>query len=165
MTFKNLPAVVAFAVFATLVPSGDGVLAGETGAGKPPDNRALDTFELSYTHEVLGPASWFSVTRQGKVRYTYTTPTGMFNSGPLVQVDKRWQLPEREAVALLRGLVADGLLDVEDPAGARGSMHFFQVTAGDWQRSAYPRSMPAAVMKRLQPYLEKAHPELWKKAP
>jgi hypothetical protein len=156
---------MALAAFATFLAWGGGARAGEERPGGPPGNGALDTFELSYTHKVLGPATWFSVTKEGKVRYAYTTPTGMFDSGPVVEVDRQWQVPGKEAATLLRGLVADGLLDVEDPVGARGSMHFFRVSSGPWQRSAYPRSMPPAVMKRLRPYLEKAHPEVWKKAP
>jgi hypothetical protein len=139
--------------------------AGEGEArGKLPDNRTLDTFEYTYTPKVFGgPVAHFSVTREGKLRYSYSSEPHTNMGGQVVQ--KEWEVPRKEATALLQGLVDDGLLDLEDTRGGKFPNHYFKVSYGRWQLTAHPKELPESMMKRLRPYLEKAHPEFWKKEP
>jgi hypothetical protein len=129
-----------------------------------PDNRTIDSFEYAFAAAPCGPSANFSVIRSGKVRYTYakhpTMAQGSEDSGIVVQ--KEWEIDAKEAKALLQGIVDDGLLDLEDTLGGKFPNHWFRISYGRWQLVSHPKTMSGPIMKRLRPYLQKAHPELWK---
>jgi hypothetical protein len=128
-----------------------------------PDNRTLDTFSYSFSPRepwsfesgprpaLFGPGATFSITRKGKVHYTYASAPHTGSGGNTIV--KEWHVPPEEAARLLDGLVADGLLDAE--SGIKYTGYSFTVSYGRWQLSAQPSSMPAAVIERLRPCLEK----------
>jgi hypothetical protein len=136
-----------------------GAVRAEEKRGRLPDNRTIDTFEYSVAPELFGSATRLVITRKGKVAYSYQSAPHTNSGGEVVT--KSWEIPAREAVALLEGLVADGLLELEDAVGDKFPKHFFEVTYGRWRLSAGPREMPEKVMKRLLPLLRKAHPAQW----
>jgi hypothetical protein len=128
-----------------------------------PDNRTIDTFTYSYSPSVLGSSAVLSIGKDGTVSYSYQSEPGT-NSGGHV-VGTKWKIPEKEAKALLDGLVADGVLDLDDTLGGKYPNHTVQATFGRWQMMIHPKKLPEGVGKRLLPLLRKAHPEEYKPSP
>jgi len=154
-----LPALLlcgGLSLFAAAAPVPD-----EKAVPRLPDNKTIDTFQCSLGTAALGPVTTFSVTRAGKVHYSYASQPHTGSGGKVVQ--KEWDIPEKEALVLLNGLVEDGLLALEEDAGNKFPRYSFTVTYGRWQLSARPKGFGEPLMKRLQPYLEQADPEQWKK--
>jgi hypothetical protein len=103
------------------------------------------------------------VTKSGKVKYYFHTIS--FGNGTGYEVKKDWEITPKEASGLLRGLVQDGVLELQDAPTGQETDHSFSVSYGRWKLSGTPKAMPRSIMARLQPYLHKAHPDLWKKGP
>lgn len=130
-----------------------------------PDNGSIDG--ISYTFSPgsllgdnrepsgLGPQASLSVTRAGKVRYSFESRPGTGSGGKTVV--KAWDVPPAEAAELLDALVADGLLHAESVP--RFTAHHYKVWYGRWQLTSTPATMPPGVLTRLLPYVETAHPD------
>lgn len=125
-----------------------------------PDNKTIDTFQYTFTPKVLGGSvATLSIHKDGRVMYSYASAPHTGSGGRTVQ--KEWKLAKRERLALLRGLVDDGLLDLEDTGGGKFPNHYIGVSYGRWVLSIYPKKLPENLLKRLRPLLQKAHPEEW----
>jgi hypothetical protein len=132
-----------------------------TAAERPtlPDNRTIDTFKYTFTPKVLGSAATLSIHKDGRVTYSYASEPHTGSGGRTVQ--KQWKLAERERLALLHGLVDDGLLELEDTGGGKFPNHYIGVSYGRWLLSMHPKELPENLLKRLRPLLQQAHPEAW----
>jgi hypothetical protein len=146
----------AVAVGAVLL--GGPASAQEKDPTKGPQN--LDSFRYDFAPTALGSCSTFTVSGRGKVTYTYWSPANTGTRTRLIQ--KEWDVSPREAQDLLRGLLADGLLDLEDVRAGRFPNHYFEVTCDRWELSSHLKELPRPILTRLRPYLHKAHPEVWK---
>jgi hypothetical protein len=103
-----------------------------------------------------------SVTRDGKVSYFYQSAPATNSGG--INVAKKWEMSREEAIALLDGLVEDGLLKMKDGdvKNRNGGIHRVAVTSGGRDLVLTPKELPEKVFARLLPLLQKADPEMWK---
>ena len=140
-------------------------IAGDEKRPPLPDNKTIDS--LTYRHSKMAlDRVTLTITRGGKVSYTYcpASEAGLGRNPRLYT--KELQVPEKESVALLDELVADGLLDLkDDPGQAIVYSHVFTAHYGRWVFSTHPKEVPSKIADRLLPLFQKAHPELWKLDP
>ncbi|HJZ60246.1 MAG TPA: hypothetical protein VKE74_35210 [Gemmataceae bacterium] len=129
----------------------------------PPPRPAAPIDSLYYSFSDgwagFGPTGSISFTRDGKVRYCHATAPSTGSGGLITQ--KEWEIPKDEVAALFRDLVADGLLELPE-GGAKYPAQSVFVTRGRWQSQMAFDSLPEKYLARLRPYLEHAHPQLWK---
>ncbi len=124
--------------------------------------KALDSFQYTFMKTFLTDMVILTVTRDGKVSYSYQSDPATGSGG--VTVGKKWEISRKDAVALLDGLVKDGLLKMKDADGkdkARGR-HRVTVSFGGRELTIIPKELPKKVFARLLPLLQKAHPAKWK---
>src|SRR5688500_8611859 len=124
-------------------------------AHPPLDRLRIDTLVIGFLTTAPGsfttrltlfdPLANLSITRGGRVYYTYESRPGTGSGGQAIA--KEWDIPADEAGRLLDAVVADGLLDQPDvtPGGTCG----FIVTSGRWQMRGSLASMPPAILARL----------------
>lgn len=124
-----------------------------------PDNKTIDTFFIQFQPKVFGGAARLSIYKDGEVTYSYQSEPHTGSGGKTIQ--KEWKIEELERVTLLRGLVDDGLLDLDDTGAVKFPNHYIGVSYGRWQFSMHPKELPEKMRKRLLPLLQHAHPEEW----
>ncbi len=127
-----------------------------------PDGKCIDSFATGFVPS-YGDIYSLSVTRAGKVVYTHHTDPNIGRAAAL-PVRKEWDIPEKDAAALLAGLIEDGVLEPTDgPGDGKRSWRGqgVSVTYGHW-RMDLKTLLPAKVTQRLMPLLWKADPEVWK---
>ncbi len=138
---------------------------GDRQALRPslPNDEQIDYF-ATYFQKSYGDNYFVSVTRAGKVTYSFHTSPDIGRAAA-IPVNKSWEIPEKEAVALLAALVADGVLK---PGNAeeegKGPKHTIGVRSGRWSLSVPPKSLSEKTFQRLLPLLRKGDPEVWKDA-
>jgi hypothetical protein len=159
MTRRTLLMTLVACSVALTPTAGPHAVAEDAPRERFPDNRTIDTFSYSYSPELFGPSMVFSVTREGKIHYSYASQPHTGSGGRTVV--KEWDVPPEEAAALLQGIVDDGLLELKD-SGQNFPSHSFSVTYGRWLLAGRAKEMPEPIMKRLLPYLRTAHPDNWK---
>jgi len=144
----------ALALFATLSPAPNPL----------PEGKSIDGFSFRFQSSLpgFGPVGDFSVMPDGKVHYSHATEAHTGSGGTITQA--KWEIPKAEAEALFRALVGDGLLELPDAKGLGGARFQFWVYTGRWQAALAADPLPEKILARLRPYLEKAHPGLWKRA-
>ncbi len=127
-----------------------------------PDGKTIDSLSFAFTGEgPFGPTGHLSITAGGQVMYSHATAPATGSGGEITQA--KWEIPKTEAAALLRKLVADGLLTLlESKTKPLPGPFLFTVTSGRWQMSLAAEPVPEKILAHLRPYLEKAHPALWK---
>jgi hypothetical protein len=128
-----------------------------------PDGKSIDTLTFSFSGggDVHAGGS-FTLTAEGKVSYSHQTAPFTGSGG--VVTSKSWDIPKSEAAAVLSGLLEDGLLDL--PAGGTplaSSGATIRVTSGKWFATVAAHPVPEKILGHMRPYLEKAHPAMWKK--
>ena len=96
------------------------------------------------------------VSRDGKVYYVRHIP------GPAEPVKAEWTIPAKDAEALLDGLVADGLFELEDVGRDKYPGHTIDTKVGRWQTTFHVKELPEKLSRRLLPLLRKADAEFWK---
>jgi hypothetical protein len=130
-----------------------------------PDGKTIDTFYYGFGDESsLGPAGRLSVSADGKVTYAHATDPATGSGGRITQAE--WEIPKTEATELFRKLLADGLLTIpERKVHTFPAPHGFTVTSGRWHAGVATDAVPEKILSHLRPYLEKAHPALWKPLP
>jgi len=126
-----------------------------------PDGTRIDSFATGFV-PTYGDIHSLSVTRAGKVVYTYHTDPNIGRAGA-PSVRKEWDIPAKDAAALLTGLVEDGVLEPADGPGDRKRGLGVSVTYGRW-RMDLPSPLPEKSFRRLLPLLQKANPDVWKPA-
>ncbi len=129
-------------------------------AAPAPELTILDTFQYTYMSSPLEDRALLSVTRDGKVTYFYQSAPGTDSGG--ITVAKKWEITKSDAVALLDGLVKDGLLKMKDADRKNNWKHRVAVRSGSRELVITPKELPDKVFARLLPLLQKAHPEAWK---
>lgn len=137
----------------------------KTWAEKParakPDPVAFQTFGYTLIPKANGRPIALYVTRAGGVQYRRVAAPDAPN-GKYYAVEKDWKLTAKEAEALLDGLIADGLLDLDDAGAAMYPSHTVSAHAGRWAATYAPKGLPEKLMKRLLPLLKEADPDQWK---
>jgi hypothetical protein len=134
------------------------------------EDKILSLMKFTYTSGggKTDPQIDLTIARTGKVSYVVKKWAGADGPGTPEQIlsQKKWDIPKEEAEAVLRGLVADGLLalrEKEQSGLMTGYPRFeFGITYGPWYSHASPREVPSNLLNRLRPYLEKGEPERWK---
>jgi hypothetical protein len=126
-----------------------------------PDGKTIDILVFSFSSGgPLGPGGSLTLTAGGKIGYSHQTAPAT-NSGGQV-TSKSWEIPKAEAVAVLAKLLDDGLVDLPE-GSARFAGGSFQVVSGQWHANVGADPVPVKILAHLRPYLENAHPSLWKK--
>lgn len=140
--------------------------AGAADAEATPKAETLDRLQYVFTKGFFFDATVvLTVTKGGKVEYSYKPRA--FTGIESRVVTKTWEMPEKDARALLSGLVEDGLLEAEaheDWIHARGPYHYVSATFGAWHLQIRPKKIPENAFRRLLPVLQKADPGEWKVA-
>ncbi len=117
-----------------------------------PDGKSIDYF--STTFDSIGKITILSVSRDGAISYLAITST-FIGRADTPNVSKYWNIPAKDAAALLDGLVADGL-DREVLGGdeaTKFAQHKTTLGYGRWYLET-KRSLPAKAIERLIPLLE-----------
>ena len=144
-----------------MIPLALALLLAEPPASPLPDGKTIDMLVFSFSSRgPLGPGGSFRMTATGKVSYSHQTAPAT-NSGGQV-TSKSWEIPKAEAVAVLAKLLDDGLLDLPE-GSARFAGGSFHVVSGQWHAKVGADPVPEKILAHLRPYLENAHPGLWKK--
>ena len=128
-----------------------------------PNEEEIDYFSTHF-QKSYGDNYSVSVTRAGKVTYTFNTSPDIGRAAEM-PVRKSWEIPEKQAVALLAALVADGVLKSgkADDEG-KGPKHTIGVRSGRWSLSVPPKSLSEKSFLRLLPLLRTGDPKVWKDA-
>ena len=126
-----------------------------------PDGKTIDSFTFAVGGGVFRPTGALTVTADGKIKYydqpgIWTTSSG----GPVHKAE--WEITKDEAAKLFTGLIADGLLDLPSTVRSTDTTRF-TVAHGRWRLYLRADPVPEKLMARLQPLLEKADPNMWKK--
>jgi len=143
-----------------MIPLAVLVLLAAPAADPLPDGKTIDGLTFLFSDRRSDPPTGsLSITADGKVRYVLK-PVRLSSGGKVTKAD--WEIPKAEAAALLGKLVEDGLLQLREGSGL-SDLDEVTVTAGRWRLSLRANPLPDEFLDQLRPYLEKAHPERWKK--
>ena len=154
ITTRSLAAILSLAALAADVRAAD-VRPAPT----------LDTFEYVFTKGFFFESTvTLKVTKDGKATYK-STPRQSYPGADALIVQKNWDMPAKDAAALLNGLVEDGLVDLETFDQFKHPVyHFVMATSGRWHLRLTFNVLPEKLYRRLLPVLALAHPEEWKVA-
>jgi hypothetical protein len=136
-----------------------------------PDDRRPDRVTWVYSPDRKGWGDHrhftLTITCEGSVKYT----SEVWKEGGMkpdrVPVAEEWTIPTAEAEKVLAGLVEDGLLEGDKVVGGSAAYprYWWEAKSGRWTASGISNQNLDRIVARLRPYLEKADPEEWKKAP
>jgi hypothetical protein len=145
-----------------MIPLAVALLLAAPPANPLPDGKAIDTLTFTFSSGTpFGPGGSFTLTADGKVSYSHQTAPHTGSGGHVTS--KNWDVPKAEAAAVLAKLLEDGLLDLPEGSAKFAGGGAFHVTTGRWQAAVQAHPVPEKILAHLRPYLEKAHPGMWKK--
>src|SRR5947207_6495034 len=64
-----------------------------------PDNHSIDAFSYRYAPAMFGASAFFTLNKDGKVHYTYSSGADTDDGGQ--RVNKEWDIPPEEAANFL----------------------------------------------------------------